>query len=135
MLVDRLWPGEKLSDQLIGLWLVAAPAPIVLAVGAYRVFVRPARIKALYTHGVAVGGRVVGRKRTGRHGECLEIRYEFVRPDGVLAKRNMTVPVNDYVISAWTGEPVTVLHPGNRRARPSVIYECGEYECEGAEWI
>jgi hypothetical protein len=106
----------------------------MLAGAGYFVFIRPARIKALYRRGVPVIGRVVRKSKAGRYGELVEILYEFPKADGGAAKRTMTVAANDRNAKGWTGEPVTVLHPPNR-SRPSVIYEHGQYECDGAEWI
>ncbi len=94
---------------------------------------RPRRYERLYTHGVAVPGQIVNRRKVYRSKIGLQyfVYYTF-EADGT-GQRVMTVrtaPTVKEFNAAEPGRAVTVLHePGNPRF--SVVYEYGGYRCTG----
>jgi len=101
----------------------------LMAVFLYLVWYVPLRQRWLYRWGTTAPGRVTlkSAERGQRGGTAYSVAYEFTTGWGEACMASMQVSSHELWREVSEGDPVTVLHDP-RRARPSVVYECGDYQ-------
>jgi hypothetical protein len=123
--------GERPFDEYRPLPFVVLFWDGIIGLLVYQLYVRPWRQRQLYRWGVVSPGRITEVRRFEGKGGNYKLNYAFLMQDGTPVTAKMRLPL--FVRQTFfAGDPVRVLHYP-RRARPTVIYEHGDYIAEGVE--